>query len=211
MSHAQLGNLAFRLDPTQIHYAWTVDYTVIDTLGGQVIQVLGTTLGDLTISGLFGQNGTQQSWQLAESFNQSIRDMMDAQSLPAQTKTISPVVHQPIRFTFQDGVHNWDFKVMIKGIQDTTGTGSVSHATGKSSYGYTLTLFIVQDSSLNLAHIAQDQFVTRFAAGLGWKKTGVAGVGDYSGVASFDQALKFIQDNGGSVDNYLASFVGKTS
>lgn len=200
MGVAQLGNYTFRLDPDQIHYAYDIDYAVIDTLGGQVVQVLGSTIGDITIAGSFGQDHKNklESWQLAESFNTAIRSMMDAQTLPTQG-----VGHQPIRFTYMDGTHNWDFKVLIKGMSDSDGQGSIDHETGKFSYHYTLTLFLVEDSSLTLKKITTDAFISRISNGLGWKASG------FNGSASAADAIAFIQSNSsnGTFDGYVTNLL----
>ena len=203
MGIAQLGNYTFRIDPNQIHYAYTVDYVTIDTLGGQVIQVLGATTGDITIRGSFGQDhtGKRESWQLAESFHATIRKMMDDQSVP-QKKPTDPI-HQPIHFTYHDGVHNWDMKVLIKGISDLDGDGAIEHSNGKFSYGYTLTLFLVEDSSLLLTRIATDKFISRVANGVGWKRN------KFNGSASLSEAIDFIQNKStdGTFQGYLSALL----
>jgi hypothetical protein len=204
MGTAQLGNLTFRIDPSQIQYAYQVDYQSIDTLGGQVIQVLGATTGDITIAGTFGQDHANNhlSWQLAETFHTAIRAMMDAQTLPSNATPGAPI-HQPIRFTFADGVHNWDMKVLIKGINDLTGTGAIQHTNGTYSYGYTLTLFLVEDSSLLLSRIATDQYISRMASGVGWT------MNDFSGNLDGQKAIDYIQkySTDGTVDGYLAALL----
>jgi hypothetical protein len=203
MGIAQLGNYTFRLDPNQIHYAYQIDYTTIDTLGGQVVQVLGSTIGDITIAGQFGQDhkNKRESWQMAESFHATIRAMMDQQVVPP--KKPSDPIHQPIRFTYHDGVHNWDMKVLIKGISDLNGTGSIEHSNGKYSYGYTLTLFLVEDSSLLLSKINTDKFIARVANGVGWKRN------KFNGSQSLQQAIDFIQKHSddGTFQGYLAALL----
>jgi hypothetical protein len=207
MGIAQLGNLSFRIDPSQIHYAYQVDYTTIDTLGGQVVQILGSTLGDMTIAGLFGQDhrNRRESWQMAETFHANIRAMMDAQTVPP--KKLGDPVHQPIRFTYHDGVHNWNLKVLIKGISDLGGSGSIEHSNGKFSYGYTLTLFIVEDSSLLLTRVSTDKFISRIASGVGWKRN------KFNGNQTLQQAIDFIQahSSDGTFQGYLAALLEGTA
>lgn len=207
MSYAKLGNLQFRIDPDQVHFAYGIDYSIIDTLGGQVIQVLGATLGDLTISGSFGQDHKNrlESWELAEGFHASIRSMIDAQTLPQQGG--KGPVHQPISFTYMDGIHDWNLKVLIKDIEEGTGQGSIEHKTGKFSYHYTLTLFIVEDSSLKLKKIATDKFISRIANGLGWKPSG------YNGAMSLQDAITWITNNSsdGTVQGYLTKLLDQAA
>lgn len=216
MGIANLNGVQFRIDPDAIAYQYSVDYSVIDTLGGRVIQVLGATIGDITIAGHFGQDHPNQrvSWQLAESFGTQIRALMDQQVLPPKHARTGGI-HQPLRFTYHDGVHNWDMKVLIKSYAESDGAGSIEHRSGKFSYGYKLTLFLVEDSTLNLSRVQSDQFIARISKGLGWKEwvKGFAG-GDFNGSDTLDAAIKFIQDNStdGSYQGYIAALLtGQTS
>jgi hypothetical protein len=207
MGTAQLGNFTFRLEPSQIHYAYQVDYTTIDTLGGQVVQVLGATTGDITISGMFGQDhkNKRESWQMAESFHATIRAMMDAQTVPS--KRPGDPIHQPIQFSYNSGDINWSMKVLIKAVNDLTGTGSIEHSNGKYSYGYRLTLFLVEDSSLLLSRIASDKFISRVANGVGWKRS------KFNGSMDLASAIDFIQKNStdGSFQGYLSALTAGTA
>lgn len=198
--HARLGNYAFRLDPDQIHYDYTIDYATINTLGGQVIQVLGATIGDITITGSFGQDRGQtrrSSWEIAEQFHTAIKSMIDGQTLRRQGG--QGPIHQPIRFTYTDGVHDWDFKVLIKGVKDAIDDGAIEHVTGKMSYHYTLTLFLVEDSSLKLQKITTDMFISRISNGLGWKRSG------FNGMKGLNQAINWITKN--SSDGTFAGYL----
>ncbi len=200
--HAKLGNYVFRLDPDQINYEYSIDYSVINTLGGQVIQVLGTTLGDMTITGSFGQDHSKgnpkESWEMANSFHVAIKKMIDGQLVkPGENGS-----HQPIRFTYQDGTHNWNFLVLIKGISDPDAPGSaIEYTNGKMNYRWQLTLFIVQDSSRALKNLAEDKFIARVSNGLGWKAN------RYNGRMTTAAALQWITDNSpdGTVAGLLAA------
>lgn len=211
MGIANLNGIQFRLDPDAIQYEYSIDYSLIDTLGGRVIQVLGATIGDITVSGHFGQDhkNDRLSWQLAESFGTQIRALMDQQVVPPKDAR-SGGIHQPLRFTYMDGTHNWDMKVLIKSYAEMDGAGSIEHRSGKFSYGYNLTLFLVEDSSLSLARIESDKFISRISKGLGWKQwtKGFAG-GDFNGSNTLDEAIQYIQANStdGSYDGYVAALL----
>lgn len=212
MGTANLGGVQFRLDPDSIQYAYTIDYSIIDTLGGRVIQVLGSTIGDITITGSFGQDHQhkRESWQLAESFAAQIRSLMDRQVVPPKNSA-GGGVHKPLRFTFLDGVHNWDMQVLIKGYDESEGEGAIEHSSGKFSHGYKLTLFLVEDSSLALHRVQSDKFISRISKGLGWKETKYGSSGSFNGSDTLDQAMKFISNNStdGTFDGYLqALFTG---
>jgi len=183
--HARLGNYTFRLDPEDIRFDYKVNYSVIDTLGGQVVQVIGATIGDITIRGSFGEDRKNKKvgWEMAESFQHSIKAMIDQQTLMKQG------YQHPLRFTYLDGTHDWDFSVLIKSVSETDGSGAVEHRSGKYAYGFILTLFLVSDNSLVLKKVAQDKFISRIANGLGWKNSA------FNGSMSLDAAMKFIRDH----------------
>jgi len=204
MATARLGNYSFRIDPSQVQYSYQIDFATIDTIGGTVVQVLGATTGDITISGTFGQDhaGKRSSWEIAESFHANIKRMMDAQVVPQQQSAGGPV-HQPINFTYNSGNVNWNMKVLIKSISDLDGTGAITHSNGKFSYGYTLTLFLVEDSSLILKKVATDAFISRVASGVGWKANQFSGTGDISDAIAFIQA----HSTDGTYQGYLANLL----
>jgi hypothetical protein len=207
MAVCQLGNLKWRVDPNSINWTYQIDTNRIETLGGQVIQVLGSTLGDLNVSGLFGQDHANklESWQLALAFHTRIQQMIDAQTLPAKTVNLGPsngvtdaaVVHQPITLNYLDGKHDWSFKVLIKAISDADGSASLTHSSGKFSYGYRLTLFIVESNTDLLSTVATDLFINNIAQGLGWKRS------VYQGKMTASDAMTFLSSNGGSVSAYI--------
>lgn len=183
MSFCQLGDYQFRISPSSVVFPFEVDSTVITTVGGRVVQVYGVTLGDMTIQGLFGQERTGQtrdSWQLAEEFQTKMAALVQQQSAAPSTGQLAgydvTTMHPPHRFIYQDATHNWDFMVYIKDLQDVSdGDYTISHATGKFSYGYTLTLFIVEDNSRILRQVAVDKFISRLSEGVGWKRTAFNG------------------------------------
>ncbi len=189
MSTASLGDLQFRINPTQVTWNYSVDVAVTPTIGGRVVQVLGATVGDMTIQGLYGhQRGKthRESWVLAEDFYKRVVGMMVSQgkqpSFDQLSGKDSTPMHQPFRFFFSDGspanraakkpVHHWDFQVYIKSIKDMDNpVGSIAHQSGKFSYGYALTLFIVADNTGKLATVAKNAYIERLSNGLGWQRT----------------------------------------
>lgn len=189
MSYASLGGMQFRVDPSQVHWEYSVDVAVTPTIGGRVVQVLGTTLGDMTIQGLYGEKrsgGAQESWQLAEDFATKISRLAERQAgrpTMAQLMGTDPSpMHPTMRFRYNDDtperrarnepIHDWDFNVYIKALRDVAApNATVAHQTGKFSYGYTLTLFIAEDNTGQLDKVARNSFVDRLSNGLGWQRT----------------------------------------
>jgi hypothetical protein len=199
---ATLGSYTFRINPSQVFFSYDMDTKVIPTIGGRVVQVYGCTLGDMTIQGLFGEERTgamRQSWQLAEEFATAIGQMVVQQSVPPSVAqlagTDSTPMHQPFRFLFNDDtperraagmpVHNWDLNVYIKGLKDAKGEFTVSHETGKFSYGYQLTLFIVEDNAGTLIQGITDDFISRLADGVGWQQSAFNGPMTIADVQSY--------------------------
>jgi hypothetical protein len=182
MGLASLGGVTFRINPSQVSWNYSVDASVIPTVGGRVVQVYGVTMGDMTIQGLFGQDrqNRRESWQLAEAFQKQMAGLVAKQSAIPTAAQLSGAdktpMHPPHRFVYTDDTHNWDFTVYVKSLRDVGNpAATVEHKTGKYSYGYTLTLFIQQDNTNQLKQVAQNQFIDRLSSGLGWKRS------DYNG------------------------------
>lgn len=207
MGTASLGGIRFRIDPSQVSIPYEMNVAVTPTVGGRVVQVHGVTFGDMTIRGLYGQDrrNRKESWQLAEDFVTAIGKLVDKQSkMPSMAQLIGTdptPMHPTLRFLYNDAnsptrrglpVHDWDFNVYIKGLREASGEASVSHTTGKYSYDYTLTLFIVQDNTGKLATVAKNSFIDRLSKGLGWKR------GPYNGLMTAADLASYLQGKGAS-------------
>jgi hypothetical protein len=205
MGSASLGGIRFRIDPSQVSIPYKMNVAVTQTVGGRVVQVHGVTFGDMTIRGLFGQDraNRRESWQLAEDFSTAVGKLVDKQSarptMAQLTGTDPTPMHPTLRFLYNDEsspsrrglpVHDWDFNVYIKSLREIEGESTVSHTTGKFSYGYTLTLFIVQDNTGKLAQVAQNAFIDRLSKGLGWKR------GPYNGLMTAADLASYLQSKG---------------
>jgi hypothetical protein len=205
MAIATIGGVPFRINPSQVSWTYDVDTNVIPTIGGRVVQILGITLGDMTIQGMYGVDraNQQESWVLAQNFTDSIANLVEIQSaLPsaAQLSGVDTTPMQPThRFFFDDTAdtlpgypsHHWDFQVYVKGLIDLDEDGSyvIGHRTGKYSYRYQLTLFIVEDNTGTLAKVAQDAFLDRLATGVGWKQS------DYNGPMTLNDLQTYLTQN----------------
>lgn len=191
MGYATLGfpggdGIRFRIDPSSIDWNFQVHTSVTQTIGGRVIQVMGATLSDITISGFFGEDRSKaaapgsedhpgQSWLLAHRFSNRIRHLMEAQS---EDSTRQGLMRDTAVFSYPP--MKWRFRVYIKAIQDPDG-GVFTTRPGKFSYAYQLTLFIVQDGSDALAKPGDNNFlgqvrekaindyIGRISEGIGWK------------------------------------------
>lgn len=206
MGLASLGfpngpSMTFRIDPNSIDYNYQVQTSVTNTVGGRVVQVLGATLSDVTVSGDIGEDHTlgrvpvgQEhpgvSWKLAEAFFLKVQQMQLQQSADSN---VSPnagqrAVLNPATFIYAPkGLH---FQCYIKSIIDPDGDGSsaVAHKVGRSNYRYILTLFPVLTETVSLMQAgtsngvldaakaaAIDAYINRISQGIGWRFTAYNG------------------------------------
>lgn len=192
---AQLGELEFRISPSQVFFTYDVDTAVIPTIGGRVVQAYGATLGDVTVQGTVGEDRATgaEGWELADQFQLQIGEMVIAQSTPPSTAQLSGAdatpMHQPVRFFYSDGIRNWDLMVYVKSLKDIKSDYTVSHETGKFFYGYTLTLFIVEDNTGLLKAGIVDEFINRLAEGVGWEQSA------YNGYVTNDEMKAYVAAN----------------
>lgn len=206
MGFASLGfangpSITFRIDPDSIEWNFKVNTTVIPTVAGRVVQVLGATLSDLTVAGKYGQNvkaGTDgESWKQAEFFVNKIRQIQEFQS---QDSTQRGLMHVPAVFNYSP--KNWRFNVYVKSIADSRG-GSVAHQQGRFSYDYVLTLFIVDVLSDDLHTLkgaqaaAVDSYIARISEGIGWHFSQYNGQVNEHPVGGLFGQDDFSEDQGG--------------
>lgn len=173
--------IAFRLDPNSVDWTWQIDTAVKYTVAGRVVQVLGATLSDVTITGSFGQDRTLSGdngdgWRQAENFQKTITDIMEYQSRDADDVGKMQV---PAVWNYPD--KGWRFAVYVKELADTSGGGMVTQIQGRVAYEYQLTLFIVQDMSDTLVKAGETngvlnqkkadavkEYFARISDGIGW-------------------------------------------
>ncbi len=195
--------LNFRIDPDSIDYNIRVHTSVTETVGGRVIQVLGSSVSDVTVAGSIGEahnlgrgnDGEHAgvSWKLAVDFFRHVQAMQMLQSAGSNTPGSSSGSANNGFFlkpaTFVYAPKGLRFQCYIKSIQDPDGDGSagVVHKVGRANYRYVLTLFPVQDSG-NLVQAgtsngaldqakakAVDAYIQRISQGIGWKFTAYNG------------------------------------
>lgn len=192
--------LEFRIDPESIDYNVQVHTSVTQTVGGTVIQLLGTSISDVTVSGSIGEDHTRGrdtdgvhkgvSWKLAEDFFQSIQEIQQVSARGSTTPGTANGTKfiQPVTFLYSP--RSIRFQCYIKSITDPAGDGTagVVHKVGRANFQYTLTLFPVQEGSTSLvkagtsngvldkARVAAiDAYIGRISQGVGWKFTAYNG------------------------------------
>jgi hypothetical protein len=159
---------------------------VVETIGGRVIQVLGARLDDLTVQGSLGEDravSAGESWELAQAFLTTVTAIMEAQSADSNTQAL---MHPPAVFTYPP--KGWRWNVYVKALTDPDGGNSLILKPGKSNQRYSLTLFIVQESSALIpagtvdGALAQQSsqavaaFMARISDGVGWTANKYTGI-----------------------------------
>lgn len=206
MGLASLGfaggpSLNFRIDPDSFDYNVKVHTSVTDTVGGRVIQVLGSSISDVTVAGSIGESHARGrgndgehagvSWKMATQFFSSIQGLQQLQSAGTNTpgsSNTSTFFLRPATFIYSP--KGLRFQCYIKSISDPAGDGSVGvvHKVGRSNYQYVLSLFPVQEGSTDLVKAgssngvldqarakAVDAYLARISQGIGWKFTAYNG------------------------------------
>lgn len=172
MGLATFNGRAFRIDPTTVSWEFQLRVNVVDTVGGRVVQVYGSGTGDMNITGQFGVGG----WQEQTAFLEQMKALADAQ---AAKGAIINQGFEPVRFTYAP--KGWDFLVYLKDfIAPDVGT-SVGYDNRIINPKWNLTLLVVENN-LGLSKAAQDAFIARISAGIGWQQTKFNGPMDASTV-----------------------------
>jgi len=192
MGHATLGfaggpSIAFRLDPEDIEWDFQIITNVIETVGGRVVQVIGSYLNNLIITGSLGEDHSTprgESWRQAEAFLKLVGNLMNYQSRDSnkQDKMQPPAI-------FSYPPKGWRFQCYIDSLTDATGSASLIMTPGTINQRYVLSLFIVQDATEGLvvagtsngvlnkkAEEAIAAYMARISAGVGWHFSVYTGV-----------------------------------
>lgn len=157
MTYATLAGTAFPVDPSTISWTFGIKVNVQQTIGGRVVQVFGTTLGNMTVTGTFGENGEQQQ----KDFYNLMRHLATQQKQSRGS--------QPFRFTYS--LKGWDFHVLLLAMTDGTSAQSITYDNDIVTPDYSLTLFIVQDNTQSVVRNIRDQYIARLTSGVGFKQT----------------------------------------
>ncbi len=155
MALATLGGYPLPVDPDSVAWTFRMKTAEILTLGGKVIQVYGTDLGDMAVAGSFGRGG----WEARDSFTKRVQDWA-----LADANTLHP---KPLRFSMPS--KGWDFRVHVKAYSADGGEHEHSNENFAPRWG--LVLFIVEDSTLKVVKGIQDLYLARLMNGIGWKQT----------------------------------------
>jgi transglycosylase-like protein with SLT domain len=191
MGVASLAGVPFRIDPDAVAWDFRAKTSVKNTVGGQVVQVYGTYLSDVTVTGAFGNGdrdrGDREGWQEQLRFRAQVEAWSD--------RTIAGSGAQPLRFLYPP--RRWDLRVLIKDYTAPGGGLAIQDEEAVLNPLWQLTLFVVEDSAGTVVSGVQDLYVRRLMAGIGWKQS------QYNGPTQEAVDAK-LEPFGGDLRGYLA-------
>lgn len=170
---ASLDGVPMRLNPSSVRWPYTMKYADTKTVGGKVFQLLGASLGDLTVAGKFGAGGPAEQQAMLDR----IIALMDEQ-MPVNGPA------KPVRFLWPE--RGWDFWCFVKKFTQTGSDVAIEASNQNFAPEYTLTLFIQEDNGSLVRTVktaAAAAFIGRISAGLGWKQTAYNGPGNYDALS----------------------------
>lgn len=190
MGQATLGPVEFRLDPNEISWGFSVRTSVTNTVGGRVIQVLGTKVSSMKVVGSTGIGGYTEHRALVKKLVAVAESHVDGGGTPVK---------------FRYPPRDLEFDVFIRAINGGNGAATSSITPGKVNHEFTLDLFLASNNS-ELNRIATDLFIARFAEGIGWTPNEFNGEASY---ADYIQSLADLADAQGP-QNATAERSGQT-
>lgn len=190
MGTAMLAGQKFRLNPESVGWGYKSKISDTNTVGGRVVQIFGTAISDLTVTGSFGKGG----WKDQQAFLERMKALADTQIHQASVRN-STAASQ--RFIYPD--YGWDFQVMLRSFSSPDGQRSVNLSNDIIAPKWTLTLFIVGDRS-SLKKVSSDAYLARLSKGLGWKQT------EYNGPLTNEEMIASL--SGQSVADSINSAFG---
>ena len=160
MGVATFAGYRFRIDPDNIQWTYDAKTKTMNSVGGRVVQIFGTTVGNMILTGSFGVGG----WQEQVRFLQRMKTIGEQQSEDNLSKHNKP----PLRFSYPP--RGWDFQVYLKDFSSPDGPLAVNMTPVTFNPRWQLTLFIAQDNA-DLQTVATNAYIARLSKGIGWKQS----------------------------------------
>lgn len=189
-SRAKLGGktLPFSMDTAQ--WRFNVKTSRTRTLGGYVLQVIGTETTDVTLSGQFATHDQQLEW--LAFLREAVRKTPDPE--------IGVPTVKPLRFEyFPDGRtrdEQYSWQVHIRSFTQAGSSKSVQRSNRVVAPRWNLTLLITEDDT-SFAKVAQDRYIAKLADGFGWQQT------KWNGPLTQQDMQQIIALGGGTLEDYL--------
>jgi hypothetical protein len=177
-SPATINGWPFEIDPSSVQLPIRAKVQKYRTIGGFVVQVYGTTWGDLTVSGQFGTGGWQAQLNFLDRMVQLARDQAIQRKATVASQNFTP--SQPFRFTYP--LLSWDFLCYLKAYTSPDGPAAVHYENTNINPKWALTLFVVTDNG-SLTEVTKTAYLQRLAPGLGfmWDSKATNGADPWQG------------------------------
>ncbi len=160
---ASLAGIPFDVDPTGVEWDYSVKSSATKTVGGKVIQIYGVRMGDITVTGTFGNNGVERQ----RNFFDKISPFVDG-----QVPTFMNPAPAAIPFLWPE--RGWALNVYVKSLQQPGAGVSIQNTVKSIAPGFQLVLFPESGNSDVIAAVAnsvQAQYLSRITDGMGWRST----------------------------------------
>lgn len=188
---ATLGGLPFLVDPSVVQWTFSAKTSTTYTVGGKVVQIYGTKISDMYVSGNFGAGdasaGDTQGWQYQQRYLNQVKKWA------RQAENSGP----PLRFVFSP--RSWDMHVYLKAYQGTQGAPAIENTITDFNPAWTLVFFVVSDNTGAVASALKDIYISRLMDGVGWKQS------KYNGPSASDVATTL---GGNTIQQYIAGQYG---
>src|SRR3954462_3750322 len=139
--------LRLRVDPEAITYNYVLNTKVEETYGGRVIQILSTTVTDLTVPCMAGKGGRQYLGQVASFFKNMMVWQRDSQNLG----------------TFSYSPKNINLRVYAAALQ-------IEDSTGNIAFPFVMQFKVMEDISGQAAGNAVDAEINKLKDGVGYRR-----------------------------------------
>jgi hypothetical protein len=163
MAFGSLDGVQFDLDPESIAYHFDIKASATNTVGGRVVQVFGTRISDLIVSGSFGLGG----WEAQAEFLERMVLVMEGQEGQLGAGGFWNEA-TPIVFSYPP--RGWNFDVYLLEYTQPGGDTSIILDNEIINPQWTLDMFIVNDNGglVTETATALSSYLGRLANGIGW-------------------------------------------
>jgi hypothetical protein len=187
-ANMSLGGVPLRANPNEVRWDFKMKTSATLGMGGRVVQVLGTRLGDIVVKGEFGMGradlGEREGWEAEQRMRHQVNTWAE-RVRKSQNKIL-------LRFTYSP--RNWDFQVFVKSMNP------IEHTVQEINPAWQLTLMPIDAVGLEVQRGVRDMYLRRLMDGIGWKQT------EYNGPnqAQVDETLGDL-----TVQQYVAQQAGE--
>jgi hypothetical protein len=186
---ATLNDVPFDVDPSSVSWDYRIHTSDAPYLGGKVIQVFGSSIGDITVSGSF--RGPRPI-EAQDAFLKRMKALGNAQLND---------LRNTIRFQWPE--QRWDMQCYLMSYTNPDGADSIVYAPEIFAPKWTLQLFPITGTD-QLKTAAVSNFIDRLSAGIGWRP------GKYNGGSAADVQQALSASGTSNLSDYVKRAFGIT-